>query len=88
MGRRPEFLNITPGGRGPEAPPTFKIPKRATWNPEKVGGSLCIPWQRTVKAVLISPWNGSERSEQLGTRNGASDSERFQDRETSSRNVW
>ena len=25
---------------------------------------------------------------ELGTRNGASDSERFQDRETSSRNVW
>ena len=40
-----------------------------TRNSEKVGGSLCIPWQRTVKAVLISPWNGSERSEQLGTRN-------------------
>ena len=34
MGRRPGTLTITPGGRGPEAPPTFMSAQRGTWNVE------------------------------------------------------
>ena len=34
MERRPGTLTITPGGRGPEAPPTFMSAQRGTWNVE------------------------------------------------------
>ena len=35
LGAATGFLNITPDGRRPEAPPTFKIPNRGTWNLER-----------------------------------------------------